>query len=60
MGVKESVDGIQSKSRNVFSALVTPPEVTLTKYESEQRAENLEDAETLLLASAESGKGFCK
>jgi hypothetical protein len=57
-GVEESVDGIQSKVRSIFSALGPPPEVTLTEYESKQRTENIEDAEALLFSSAESYDSF--
>jgi len=56
--VEESVYGIRSEGRSIFSAGVVPPEITLTEYESKQCAENVEDGEALLFVFAESRQSF--
>ena len=48
--IEKPVDCIQSEGRSIFSAGGPPPEITLAKYERKQRAENIEDGETLLFA----------
>jgi len=64
--VKKPVDGISPEFRSIFSAVGPPPKITLTKYESKQRAENFEDGEALLFSFAEScqslfqGDGFAE
>jgi hypothetical protein len=59
-GIKESVDGVFSEFWGIFSIGGPSPEITQAKYESKQRAENLEVGKALLLAFAESCQKLSK
>jgi len=56
--IEESIYGVQSERRNIFSAGGPSPEVPQSENEGKQRAKNIEDGGALLFVFAVSCQAF--